>query len=1130
MQQTDLISLYLQSNRTKQFALNLSQKEIVQAKVNGLSGSSRSLFAVGCVLSSSQPHLFVLQDKESAAFFFGDLEQLLQEEDTDFSERQSVFFPESPASHEHAKKSDNFDILLRTKMLQRLEQGNRLMIVTYPEALMQKVITKKTIDTETFTISQGEKLSVDFMLEYLSDKNFEYSDFVYQPGQFSLRGGIVDVFSYTNEFPFRIEFSGDKVASLRTFEIESQLSKNRMEKIVITPNLQQRKDAVSMISLFDSLPSDTVLWFDDVAWTIDNIQKKQELLQCTFGNHVDENEYITEKDFKESILQFSTVEWRSNSYLNAQYNETFDTQPQMSFNKQFDLLIDQWIENYEQGITTIFSSLNENQSARIRNIVRDSLSSQEKYLAFPEEYRKKLEKEMVSYVSFALHEGFIDREQKVAFYTDHQVFNRYHRYKVDDRYKKSDSILLKEIYELKPGDYITHIDHGVGQYAGLEKIEINGKQQEAIKIIYKGNDILYISIHSLHRIARYSGKDGEEPSLNRLGSNAWNKVKEKTKSRVKALVIDLAKLYAERRSTEGFAFSADNYMQTELEASFIYEDTPDQVKATQDVKNDMEADFPMDRLICGDVGFGKTEIAIRAAFKAICDSKQVAVLVPTTVLALQHYNTFRDRLADFPCKVDYINRFKSTKDQKQTLQNLKDGKIDILIGTHRLLGKDVVFKDLGLLIVDEEQKFGVGAKEKLRSLKINVDTLTLTATPIPRTLQFSLMGARDISIMQTPPLNRYPIQTEVHPFSEELIKSAIEYEIFRGGQVFVVHNRIHNIGEIAGLVQQNFPDQKVGIAHGQMNGDKLERIMMDFIDGNYDVLVCTTIIESGLDIPNANTIIINEAQNYGLSDLHQLRGRVGRKNKKAFCCLLTPPVSLVSETARKRLRAIEEFSDIGSGFNIAMRDLDIRGAGNLLGAEQSGFITEIGYEMYQKILEEAMDELHQTQISEEGIAEDANYEFVKDCVIETDMELLLPDTYITSSTERYALYKELNNLSTDEQLDEFRKKLIDRFGEIPPQAEELIKTIVLRRIAKKIGFEKMVLKQEKLIGHFINNSQSVYFQSMQFSYVLNTLQTHPNLAYMRENNEKLTLTFEKIFSIEKAISALIPFMMKTQEL
>ena len=1120
-----ILTLYQTSPKT-QALIRCFAAEKARINVSGLHGSVRSVFAAACASQTQQLHLFVLPDKEAAAFFYGDLEQIFQEENADFAQREAVFFPELNASSQEKKKSDNFNALLRTKMLQRIKTGERLLAVTYPEAIMQKVITKKTIDDETCTISKGEKLSTDFILEYLSENNFEYSDFVFQPGQFSIRGGIIDVFSYTNEHPYRIELSEDKVASLRTFEVETQLSKSILEKIIITPDLQSKDNKAVKTNLFDTLPADTVLWFEDLAWNIDCIQKKYNLLYESLQDKTLIHDlYINENEFKESILAFHSVEFGKNNYLNSQHNILFDTQPQMTFNKQFDLLIDQWTENHEQGITTIFSSLNENQSLRVRNIVRDILSTNKKYSGIKEEDKKALEKEMVTYVSYTLHEGFTDREQKIAFYSDHQVFNRYHRYKVDDRYKKSDSILLKEVYDLKQGDYITHIDHGVGQYAGLEKIEINGKQQEAIKIIYKGNDILYISIHSLHRIAKYSGKDGEEPTLNRLGSNSWNKIKEKTKSRVKALVIDLAKLYAERKTTKGFPFSADNYMQTELEASFIYEDTPDQVKATVDVKNDMEADFPMDRLICGDVGFGKTEIAVRAAFKAVCDGKQVAVLVPTTILALQHYNTFRDRLADFPCKVDYINRFKSAKEQKASLQNLLDGKTDIIIGTHRLLGKDVKFKDLGLLVVDEEQKFGVSAKEKLRSLKVNVDTMTMTATPIPRTLQFSLMGARDISIMQTPPLNRYPIQTEVHPFSEELIKTAIEYEIFRGGQVFVVHNRIQNIGEIAGMIQRHFPDQQVAIAHGQMDGDALERIMLDFIDGYYDVLVSTTIIESGLDIPNANTIIINDAQNYGLSELHQLRGRVGRKNKKAFCYLFTPPANIISDTARKRLRAIEEFSDIGSGFNIAMRDLDIRGAGNLLGAEQSGFITEIGYEMYQKILEEAIGELHQSQISAEEIADSTDYDFVKDCVIETDMELLLPDTYISSSGERYALYKELNSLSKDEELDVFRKKLTDRFGEIPQQTEELIKTILLRQIAKRVGLEKTVLKQRKLIGHFISNPQSVYYQSLQFSHVLHTLQNNPTLAYMRENNDKLTITFENVRSVEGGIAVLEKFVL-----
>ncbi|MDR1879247.1 MAG: transcription-repair coupling factor [Bacteroidales bacterium] len=1121
MKRNDLIALYAQCSKTKTLAEHLVGKTVIRTRVSGLNGSSRSLFAAACTSLTSQPHLFILPDKESAAFFYGDLEQLLQEENTDASLKQVVFFPETnPFSHK-TSQTDNFNVLLRTKTLQRLQQGERLLIVTSPEAIMQKVATKQEIDKSAFCVLKGENISQDFLLEFLTENHFEYSDFVFQPGQFAVRGGIVDVFSYTNEFPYRIEFSGNTVASLRIFEIDTQLSKTLLDKIVITPDLHQDKTIIPTVNFFDALPPDTVLWFEDMAWCIDSIRKKQQSIPENLQETTSFSDlFIDEKQFNTSLPHFSVVEFGTNACLDAQFTASFDVQQQMSFNKQFDLLIDQWVSNYEQGIVTVFSSLNENQSLRIRNLVRDVLSEEEKYRCFSQEYRMKLEKEMVAYVSYTLHEGFIDKEQRIAFYTDHQVFNRYHRYNVEDKYKKNDCIRLKEIYDLKQGDYITHIDHGVGQYAGLEKITINGKQQEAIKILYKGNDILYISIHSLHRIAKFSGREGEEPVLNRLGSNAWSKVKEKTKSKVKEMVIDLAKLYAERKTTEGFAFSSDNYMQAELETSFIYEDTPDQVKATQDVKNDMEANYPMDRLICGDVGFGKTEIAVRAAFKAVCDNKQVAILVPTTILALQHYNTFRDRLANFPCKTDYINRFKSTKERKETLDNLKSGKTDIIIGTHRLLGKDVVFKDLGLLIVDEEQKFGVSAKEKLRSLKVNVDTMTLTATPIPRTLQFSLMGARDISIMQTPPLNRCPIQTEVFPFSEELIRSAIEYEISRAGQVFVVHNRIDNIGEIAAMIRQNFPDRRVSVAHGQMEGEQLEQIMLDFIDGYYDVLVCTTIIESGLDIPNANTIIINDAQNYGLSELHQLRGRVGRKNKKAFCYLLTPPQSFISDTARKRLRAIEEFSDIGSGFNIAMRDLDIRGAGNLLGAEQSGFITEIGYEMYQKILEEALDELRQKDVSESEIAENPDYTFVKDCVIETDLELLLPDAYVSSSGERYSLYKELNSLTNDDEMKQFREKLTDRFGQIPPQTEELIRTMNLRRIAKQTGFEKLVLKQGKLIGYFLSDPESIYYQGKQFLQIIQVLRQRPTLAYMRENGNKLTIIFDKVHSVENAIHAL----------
>ena len=1105
-----LLALFRESGQAELLKGFLEQTQQKHIRIEGLCGSAKAVFPTACLPFFTQPQVFILPDKESAAFFYGDMEQLMAEEDLTFSERKTVFLP--ALSDCKTVKKNSFDVLLRTKAVQRIYEDGAMLLVTYPEAVSEKIVERKSIETETFTLSKNEKITQDFLIEFLSENNFEYSDFVFQPGQYSIRGGIIDVFSYANDFPYRIEFTADSIASLRSFDPETQLSKSMLESIVLTPDLRAKETVFQRVGFFESLPSNTILWIDDVLACSETIKQ-------LFENNSD-TERIDISAFKRSLIDFKTIEFGHKSSLKNDISLNFHQKPQLTYNKQFHLLIADWIANYERGIATIFSAANENQAVRVRNIFRDVLQEDANYKDFSQEYLHTLQNELMQHVTYTLHEGFQDEELKIAFYTDHQLFARYHRYKLDDRFKRSESVLLKEIYDLQPGDYITHIDHGVGQYAGLEKIEINGKLQESIKILYKGGDALYISIHSLHRIAKYSGKDGAEPSLNRLGGNAWNKIKEKAKSRVKELVINLEKLYAERKTAKGFAFSPDSYLQSELEASFVYEDTPDQAKAVKDAKNDMEADFPMDRLVCGDVGFGKTEVAIRAAFKAVYDGKQAAVLVPTTVLALQHYNTFRDRLANFPCKVDYINRFKSAKAQNQTLENLKNGKIDIIIGTHRLLSKDVVFKDLGLLIVDEEQKFGVGAKEKLRTLKVNVDTLTMTATPIPRTLQFSLMGARDISIMRTPPQNRYPIQTQLHQFSEDLIKSAIEQELSRGGQVFFVHNRISNLAELAGMIQSNFPDHRIAIAHGQMEGTKLEAIMMEFIDGNYDVLVSTTIVESGLDIPNANTIIINDAQNYGLSELHQLRGRVGRKNKKAFCYLLMPPMSVLPELAVKRLRAIEEFSDIGSGFSIAMRDLDIRGAGNILGAEQSGFIADIGYEMYQKILDEAIIELKEQEMTIEEAEQDENHAFVRDCVIETDMELLLPDSYIASSGERYTLYKELNDLTTNEELDDFRKKLLDRFGELPPQAEELLQSIVLRRTAQKIGFEKLVLKQGKFVGYFISNPQSLYYQSTQFTHILQLLQNQPHFGQLREHGNKLSLIVQKVHHVGEAMEVL----------
>ncbi len=819
--------------------------------------------------------------------------------------------------------------------------------------------------------------------------------------------------------------------------------------------------------------------------------------------------FVGREDMLKQVLDHAIVDSGHQPYLEPGLRLEFNMSPQPVFNKNFDLLTGNLEENTRDGISNYVLSDNPRQIERIYTIFEDLKSS-----------RQQLRNFEFSTLNISLHEGFIDRDLKLALYTDHQIFERYHKFHLKDSYSSREAITLKELYNLNPGDYITHIDHGIGRYDGLERIDVNGRQQEAIRIIYKNNDLLYVSIHSLHRIAKYIGKDGAEPKMDRLGSGAWNKLKARTKSHVKDIAKELIQLYAQRKSAEGFAFTPDTYLQTELEASFIYEDTPDQVKSTADVKADMEKTFPMDRLICGDVGFGKTEIAVRAAFKAVADNKQVAVLVPTTILALQHYKTFRSRLSDFPCSVDYLNRFKSQKNQKETLKKLEEGKLDIIIGTHRLISQDVKFKDLGLLIIDEEQKFGVGAKEKLKQLRVNVDTLTLTATPIPRTLQFSLMGARDLSIINTAPPNRYPIQTEVRPFGEEVIREAILYEVSRGGQVFFVHNRVVNIHDVERMLLKFLPNITIGVAHGQMDGNHLESVMLDFIDGVYDVLLATTIIESGLDIPNVNTIIINDAHHFGLSDLHQLRGRVGRSNRKAFCYLLSPPVSLLTDEARKRLKAIEEFSDLGSGFNIAMRDLDIRGAGNILGAEQSGFISEIGFEMYHKILDEAVQELKETEFSELFQDDGKPKPFVKDCQIETDLEILIPGDYITNSTERLIIYKELDSMETEEGLEVCRTRMIDRFGPIPRQAEELFNMIRLRWLARKAGFEKIILKNERFIGYFVSNPESPYYKSPDFAAMLRFVQSNPSICRMKETESRLSLTFRNVKSVRDAIRIL----------
>lgn len=1118
------ISPLIDNYRNKEIIAGLSasvfSKDKAQIHLKGLAGSAAAIVATSVFTEGKDPlFLIVLQDKEEAAYFFNDIESLLLENDTPFHKKKVLFYPTSYRRPYEVEKTDNNNILSRTEVLKRLgtREGGTI-VVTYPDALAEKVVSRSFLKKNTLRLNIKESLSIDFVIDLLMEYNFDRVDFVVEPGQFSLRGGIIDVFSYTNDRPYRIEFFGDEVESIRTFDPANQLSIDKLNHITITPNVQDRTLLEKRQSFIEFIDPNTVIWIRDFGFAIDKIDKEFTKAEKAFSElreetiHLKPEELFTNAErFKREILDHKLVEFGNHALLKESTAFNFSIQPQPSFNKNFDLLLKNLEENSASGYRNLILSDNPKQTERIQTIINDLRGN------------RGISSAAFNYdiINLSLHEGFIDKQSKLACYTDHQIFERYHKFHIRDGFAGKEAFTLKEIYDLQPGDYVTHIDHGIGRFDGLEKIENNGKQQEAIRLIYQNSDILYVSIHSLHRISKYVGKEGTVPSLNRLGSNAWNKLKSKTKQRVKDIAKDLIKLYAERKAADGYAFAPDSYMQHELEASFIYEDTPDQVKATADVKRDLEKSYPMDRLVCGDVGFGKTEIAVRAAFKAVSDSKQVAMLVPTTILAIQHYHTFKDRLKEFPCKVEYINRFKSAKEQKKTLQELEEGKIDILIGTHRLVSKDVKFRDLGLMIVDEEQKFGVATKEKLKQMKVNVDTLTLTATPIPRTLQFSLMGARDLSILNTPPANRYPVQTELHPFNEEVIRDAVHYELSRGGQVFVVNNRIKNIIEVAGMIQRLIPDAKIAVGHGQMEGHKLEKVMMDFVEGNYDVLVATTIIESGLDIPNVNTIIINDAHNYGLSDLHQLRGRVGRTNKKAFCYLLAPPVSVLTDEARKRLKAIEEFSELGSGFNIAMRDLDIRGAGNILGAEQSGFISEIGFEMYQKILDEAIMELKETDFK--GLYDEpVQKDYVKECLIETDLEIMLPDRYITNITERLSLYKELDSLEAEEDLLAFQERLIDRFGPVPQQTQELINTIRLRRMARKLGFEKITLKNTNMTATFITSKESSYYQSPIFNTVLQFIQDYQHTVRMKEANEKLSLNFKNVTSVSDAIQALIP--------
>jgi len=1068
--------------------------------LNNLIGSARSLYLSGIFRNQDKNHLIILPDKETAAYLQNDL--------TAVSGQKILFFPTSYKRSIIYGQEDAANLLLRAETLQALANNEICVVVTYPEAIVEKVVEKEKLISSTLKLNVGEQVSIDFIQEVLQECHFQYVDFVYEPGQYSIRGSIIDIFSFASDDPYRIDFFGDEVESIRSFDIENQLSKENFKSISIVPKIvnpgSDNEELKQTDSFFSYLHQETIIWLEDFKFTLEKIEVLETKLE--------EQNRIEEIVSKINILGFATqykiAEFGQKSYFNG-VEVSFNTSHQPSFNKNFELLGNNILDNFSKDYTTYILSDNEKQIERLNAIFND-VNTQIKFEP----------------VLQTIHEGFIDHDLKVCLYTDHQIFGRYHKFRIKNSLRKKEQITMRELTGLHPGDYVVHVDHGIGKFGGLEKIDISGKTQEAIKLVYKDQDTVYISIHALHKISKYKGKDSEPPKIYKLGSGAWQKLKQNTKSKVKDIAKELIQLYAKRKEQEGFAFSPDTYLQRELESSFIYEDTPDQLASTHSVKADMESETPMDRLICGDVGFGKTEIAIRAAFKAVADSKQVAVLVPTTILALQHFQTFKERLADFPCKIEYISRLRQRKQQTETIRNLTEGKTDIIIGTHKLVGKEIRFKDLGLLIIDEEQKFGVTVKEKLKKLKVNVDTLTLTATPIPRTLQFSMMGARDLSIINTPPPNRYPIITELHSFNEDIIKESIEYEFQRNGQVFFIHNRVQNIAEVETLINKLCPDVKTVVAHGQMEGPKLEKIMLDFINYEYDVLIATTIIESGLDISNANTIIINNAQNFGLSDLHQLRGRVGRSNKKAFCYLLAPPLTSVTSEARRRLKAIEEFSELGSGFNIAMQDLDIRGAGNLLGAEQSGFITDIGFETYHRILNEAIlelkessfQELYQVEQKEEIEKQITQQKFVNDCQIDTDLELLFPDSYINNISERIRLYRELDNTESEEKLKDFEKKLKDRFGNIPEQTIELMNVVRLRWLAIELGFEKIILKNQKMVAHFISNQESPYYKSAIFSKVLSYIQQNPKGVKMKETNHKLTLSFINIKSIHQAIN------------
>lgn len=1110
---TELQQLYAAHPNTEAVNKLLKDSSIKHLFCGGLCASAFSFFATALFQRSSNSYLFVLGDLEEAGYFYHDLVQVLGGENV-------LFFPSSFRRAVKYGQKDAANEILRTEVLSRVQKNDSsVCIVTYPDALGEKVVSRDNLKEKTLKLAVNERVGTDFIIEVLNSYGFEQVDYVYEPGQYAVRGSIIDVFSFSSEYPFRIDFFGDEVDSIRAFEVDTQLSREKKKNVVIVPNLALSN--ANNTSFLNFIPENTILAMKDSLWLRERIQAVYDealTAQAILAQESEEGakfslegKFIDGSEFAVRSLDFCRLEFGNKSTGVPDAKVSFDITAQPIFHKNFDLVADSFKSYLQDNYTIYICSDSTKQTERIRAIFEDRGD----HISF-------------TGVERTLHEGFVDNALRMCFFTDHQLFDRFHKYNLKSDKARSGKVALslKELNQFTPGDFVVHTDHGVGRFAGLVRMPNGNTTQEVIKLVYQNNDVVFVSIHSLHKVSKYKGKEGEAPRLNKLGTGAWEKLKERTKTKIKDIARDLIKLYSQRREEKGFAYSPDSFLQRELEASFIYEDTPDQSKATADVKHDMERNVPMDRLVCGDVGFGKTEIAIRAAFKAVADNKQVAVLVPTTVLAYQHFQTFRDRLKGLPCRVDYLSRARTTAQARAVIKSLKEGEVNVLIGTHRILGKDIVFKDLGLLIIDEEQKFGVSVKEKLRQLKVNVDTLTMTATPIPRTLQFSLLGARDLSVISTPPPNRYPIQTEVHTFNEEVIADAINFEMSRNGQVFLVNNRISNLPELKMMILRQIPDCRIAIGHGQMEPAALEQIILDFVNYDYDVLIATTIIESGIDIPNANTIIINQAQNFGLSDLHQMRGRVGRSNKKAFCYLLAPPLSGLTPEARRRLQAIENFSDLGSGIHIAMQDLDIRGAGNMLGAEQSGFIADLGYETYQKILSEAVHELRTDEFSElyaqemqtDGVI--SGEQFVEECSVESDLELLLPADYVTGSSERMLLYRELDKLELDADVNAFRARLEDRFGPIPPETEELLRIVPLRRLAAKLGAEKVFLKAGRMTLFFVSNPDSPYFQSVAFGKIISYMMAYTRRCDLRDQQGKRSMVVKSVSNLETAVSIL----------